>query len=619
MTATRIRLLATLTAAALLALAPTGASAASPSPTPTVAAATPSSDAGTTFTVGLMQDITSMNPFAGYLIEDYEMYALMYDTLIGYSDKDFSPVPRLAESWQESPDKLSWTYRIRKGVTWSDGVPLTAKDAAYTFNRIIHGEFEQVNYSTYVANITKADAPDDTTLVLTVSQPNPLMTRLAVPILPEHVWSAIDEKEVETYDNLPPKGAVGSGPFRLLEYRPGQFIRFAANPDYYDHPASMDELVFRLFTNEDAAVQALRKGEVDFVDNLTASPFMALEGVAGITRVSAVSDGFSEIAFNAGAATVEGQPIGDGHPALKDPRFRAAVAHAIDRTTLLDKVARGFGAEGSTVIPPLYTDHLVVPDELAYTFDIAEANRLLDEAGYRRGADGIRTMPDGTKPLKGLRLFARQESSSSTQTAQFVVGWLKQLGIDAKVQVTDEDNLGTVVANGEFDLFEWGWGVEPDPSFQLGVFTCGARSTKDGDTITAGLSDSFYCNPAYDALYAQQSKETDPEKRTAIVKQMQQLLYTDAPYVLTLYDNKLQAYRSDKWQGFVKQPRDGGWVLLQYGTYSYRHITPVTATSDEGGLSTGLLVAVGAGVVALLAVVGIVVARRRSTTDEDRE
>lgn len=617
----RTRLIAAGIAAAVLVLLPTAGAGAS---TPTPAASSGSSP--TTFTVGIMQDLTSLNPFAGYLYEDYEMYALMYDTLVGYSEKDFSPVPRLAESWQESEDKKTWTYKIRSGATWSDGVPLTAKDAAYTFNRIIQGgpdSTEQVNYSTYVANIEKAEAPDDTTLVLTVTQPNPLMLRLAVPILPQHVWEKIDAAAVETYENLPPAGAVGSGPFQLLEYRTGQFVRFKANEEYWDGAPKIDELVFRIFNNEDAAVQALVKGEVDFVDNLTATPFLALDGREGITTISAVADGFSELAFNSGAATVDGEPIGDGHPALKDPRVRRAIAQAIDKQTLLDKVYRGLGGVGDTVIPPLYTDHYVVPDDERLDFDLAKANALLDEAGYAKGADGIRTMPDGSKPLKGLRLYARQESPSSQQATQFMVGWLKQLGIDAQVKLTDEDNLGSIVANGEFDMFEWGWGVEPDPSYQLGVFTCSARSTKDGTTVSAGLSDSFYCNPAYDALYAEQGRETDPAKRTEIVKQMQKILDEDSPYVLTTYDNRQQAYRSDKWEGFVKQPADTGWVLFQYGTYSYRNIEPVSADGEGSGGDSStnwlLIGAVAAGVV-LLGVAGALVARsRKAAADEDRE
>ena len=111
------------------------------------------------------------------------------------------PVPGLAESWQESADKKTWTYKIRSGLTWSDGKPLTAKDAAYTFNRVINGEYERTNYGSYVENITKAEAPDDTTLVLTVSKPSPIMEKLYVYILPEHIWEKIDEKAVKSYKN----------------------------------------------------------------------------------------------------------------------------------------------------------------------------------------------------------------------------------------------------------------------------------------------------------------------------------------------------------------------------------------------------------------------------------
>ena len=112
-----------------------------------------------TFTVGIVNDVDSLNPFIGILAETYEVWALMYDQLVGYSQKDFSPVPGLAESWEVSDDELTWTYKIRQGVKWSDGQPLRAKDAAYTFNRIMKGTFEQTNYGNYVSNIKTVEAP----------------------------------------------------------------------------------------------------------------------------------------------------------------------------------------------------------------------------------------------------------------------------------------------------------------------------------------------------------------------------------------------------------------------------------------------------------------------------
>lgn len=598
-----------------LALAPASDTAlAAPSASPT------SSAEATTFTVGILQDIDSLNPFVGIVAEAYEMYGLMYDQLLGYSQKDFSPVPGLAESWTESTDRKSWTYKIRSGVTWSDGTPLTAKDAAYTFTRIINGEFEQTNYGSYVANITAAAAPDDTTLVLSVKQPTPIMLRLAVPILPEHVWKEIDAKEVATYANEPPQGGIGSGPFVLTERRTGQFIRFTANKDYWAGAPKVSQVVFRIFANEDAAVQALKKGEIDFLDGLSPSPFNAIKGEPGITAVAADYSGFNELAFNVGAATADGKPIGDGHPAFKDKKVRQAIAYAIDKKTLVDKVLGGLGSEGNSVIPPLYpSDHW--QPELPYTFDLAKANQLLEDAGYQKGADGIRTMPDGSKPLKGLRLFARQESTTSQQSAQFIQSWLKQVGIDTRVEVVEENKLTEIIGQGEFDMFEWGWVVEPDPDYQMSTFTCAKRSYEDAGVITADLSDSFYCNPAFDALYAQQGSETDLGKRSAIVKQMQQILYDDAPYVVTFYYDELQAYRSDRFTDLKPQPDPGGVLLFQYGTFTYRSVRP--ASGDGGGSSSGapwgLVAGIGAGLLAV-AGAGVAVARsRRRATADDRE
>jgi peptide/nickel transport system substrate-binding protein len=208
-------------------------------------------------------------------------------------------------------------------------------------------------------------------------------------------------------------------------------------------------------------------------------------------------------------------------------------------------------------------------------------------------------MPGNGKPLV-FRLYARQESKSSQRSAQFVQGWLKQVGVTANIKVLAEDNLTEQIGQGTYDLFEWGWVVEPDPDYQLSTFTCAKRSYKDGGSVLANLSDSFYCNPKYDALYAQQATQTDRAKRAETVKQMQQILYDDAPYAVTFYYDDLQAY-SDRFTGFVAQPPPKGALLFQYGTFSYRNIALASSEkADEGGIPVGLIV----GVVAVVGVAG---------------
>ncbi len=607
--------LATLT---LVVPAVVGASAAAATSSGT---ATTGTNQRVTFTVGILHDVDSMNPFTGLVAEAYEMYQVMYDSLDSTSAKDFSPVAALASDQKVSADGKTWTYTIRPDVKWSDGVPLTAKDVAYTFNRIRKGSYEQTNWGGYITNVTSVSAPDNTTVVMTTKVPSPGMTHIPIPILPEHVWSKVSEKDVKTFKNE--ENVVGSGPFVLAERKVGQFIRFTANKQYWGGAPKIDELVFRVYRNADSLAQALKKGEVDFADNLDASVWQSLKNTPGITAYSGKYGGFDELAFNVGAALDDGTPIGDGHPALKDKRVRQAISYAIDRDTVVKRVLNGTGSVGSTIIPPIYANQHLEPAS-PYTYDVAKANRILDDAGYKKGADGIRRMPDGTRPLK-FRLVARQESAASQQAVRLIQAWLKDIGIGTEVKVVAEDNLSELIGQGKFDMFEWGWVVEPDPDYQLSTFTCGNRSYKDSGQVYANLSDSFYCNPAYDALYAKQSGQIDPGERDATVKQMQQMLYDDAPYAVLYYYDNLQAY-SDKFTGFVAQPADHGILLFQYGTWSYQNIHLASAdkpagsagTTSSGSSSTPLLIGIVVLLLAGLGAAGVLI-RRRRTGDEDVE
>jgi peptide/nickel transport system substrate-binding protein len=605
------------------------------------AAAVPQAQAAdpVVFTVGILSDIDSLNPFTGILAESYEMFQLQYSTLLSTSSADFTPDSGLAESWEASADGKTWTYTLRPDLLWSDGTPLTANDVVYTFERILNGRYEQRNYGNYVRNITSVKATDDRTVVMTTSEPSPIMERLAVYILPEHVWSSVDAKAVKSFANEPEAGQtlVGSGPFLVVERRTGQFIRMVANDNFYKGRPNVDELVFRIYNNPDALGQALVKGEIDIASGLTADVFSTLEGQEGITTYAGSYAGFNELAFNTGAALVDGTPIGDGNPHMQDQKVRLAISHAIDRQQMVDRILDGYGTPGSTFIPPLYSTLHVDPGTQGY--DPALANQILDDAGYAMGPDGVRIGPDGV-PMK-YRLFVRSDSDSSVKSGEYFKSYLAAIGIEADIKPVDENALFEIIGRGEFDMFEWGWVVEPDPDYQLSTFTCGKRSYEDGGEIYADLSDSFFCNEEYDALYAQQAVTTDQAARAEIVKQMQQIVYDNVAYVVTYYYDNLEAYRSDRFEGFVGQPEGSGSLLFQYGTYSYENVAPIgsdtggetaapspgasesadagggtAAEETSGGSSTGLIIGL---VIAALVIIGLVIAlvRMRSKSSQD--
>jgi peptide/nickel transport system substrate-binding protein len=588
-----------------------------------------------TFTVGILNEIDSFNPFLGIEAESYEMWALTYDYMITYSMEDMSPEPGLAKSWETSDDGLTWTFDIREGVLWSDGEPLTAADIAFTYSRIIDGGPEAGTWGSYLTSVTSAEAPDDTTVVLTLETPNAVLPLLPIPIVPEHIWSSIDEKAVKTYPAEPTGGqpVVGSGPFRLVEGTAGgSTVRFERNPDYWQGSAHVDQVVFRVYKAEDPMVQALIKGEIDFAEGITALQVRSLEGQDGITAQNGDAPGFDEIAFNAGAVDLKtGEPIGDGHEALKDPAFRYALQFAIDRDLIVERAYQGAGDPGDTIIPALYGDyHWSPPEEDAATFDLDKADELLTEAGYTRGSDGQRLMPDGSDFGK-LRLFARSESTTSTTVMDFFAEWLGELGIDSETTVMESNKLTNVIIDGDYDAFEWGWYVEPDPGSMLAYLTCDQRGV---------WNDTWWCSEEYDSLYEQQNGEMDDAARQDLVKQMQEIFYYDAPYLVTAYTSVAEAFRNDKWACLQPQPDPGGILLIQYGIHNYLSVRPTDEAGDCDGVesalgaggtsgsgggadadeesSSGALI--GGGIAAAVVVIGggIWVMRRRSST-ADRE
>lgn len=569
------------TAGLLVPLALTGAALGSSGPATAAA-----EEEKLTFTVGILNEVDSFNPFLGIEAESYEMWALTYDYMITYSMEDMSLEPGLAESWETSDDGLTWTFDIREGVMWSDGEPLTAADIAHTYNRILDGGPEKSSWGSYLTSVTSIEAPDDTTVVLTLEEANAVLPLLPIPIVPEHVWSAVDEKAVKSYANEPTDGqpVVGSGPFRLVEGTAGgSTYRFEKNPDYWQGESRLDEVVFRVYKSEDPAVQALIKGEIDFVEGITALQVRALEGQEGITAQNGDAPGFDEIAFNVGAVDTEtGEPIGDGHEALKDSDFRFALNFALDREQIIEKAYQGAGDPADTIIPALYGDyHWSPPEEDAATFDLERADELLEEAGYGKAADGSRLMPDGSD-FGTFRLFARSESTVSTTVMDFFAEWLGELGIETETTVMESNKLTNVILDGEFDAFEWGWYVEPDPDSMLGYLTC--------DQL-GGWNDAWYCSEEYDALYAQQNGENDDAARQDLVKQMQELLYYEAPYLVTAYSSVAEAFRSDRFACFQPQPDPGGILLFQYGIDNYLNMRP----ADEAGDCDGVATALGAG------------------------
>jgi peptide/nickel transport system substrate-binding protein len=555
-----------------------------------------------TFTVGMVNDAITFNPMFMIETPEYSTADLIYDTFLGWEREDYATKGNLATGWEQSSDGLTWTFDIRDDATWHDGEPLTAGDIAYTFNWIIdEGVGNFIDYLPFTEEIT---APDDTTLVWKTTIPTqaPIYPPY-VYILPEHVLSQYEDKaDFRAWKGFP--DAVGTGPFEMVEWRRGDFWRLEANEDYWQGAPQIDEFVFRVFQNEEAMVQALKQGEIDFADDMSASAFDSAADDPNITANVGNPIYFIQMSFNQCTNEVSycRETGFNHHPATTDPDFRLAVEYAIDREVLVDRVKLGYGTPGVTVIvqPKWHNDP---PEVITYNPD--EANRILDEAGYLdTDNDGIRETPDG-EPLE-LRFIVRTENPESITAGEFIVEWLRDVGVSLETEAVNDSKLTDVWYANDYDMYIWGWGVEPDPNFQLSTYT----------TSQCGIwSDTCYSNPQYDQLFKDQQSAETLEERQQIVDQMQQVLYEDRPEIVLWYENYLQAYRSDRWTGFVKQPEPQGAILFQYGHYSTLSVRPVSAAAgDEGG---GVPVIVWIAVAAVILVIaGLVIVRRRRAEEE---
>ncbi|MFN0153102.1 MAG: ABC transporter substrate-binding protein [Gaiella sp.] len=563
------------------------------------------------FTIGLINDVESLNPLIGVEVPDYEVWNLQYATLTSLATDDFAATPGLAESWEASADGKTYTYKLRDGLKWSDDTPLTAEDIAYTLNRA--KEEGWLNYETAVANST-AKAIDDTTLEIVSSVPDPKLPNVGAYILPKHIWEKYDEKAVTKYDAL---DGVGSGPFTLAELKRGQFWRLVANDNYYGGRPVIDEVIFRLFNNADAMAAALEKGEIDAAHGLAAQSMKRLEGVEGIVTVVGEQGGFNELSVNGGRPEdkrVEG--IGNGHPALSNLEFRKAIAHSIDKQTIVDKVLVGLGRPGVTMSPsPLLDWQPEIPVEEQYAFDLEKAKSILEAAGFTDGdGDGIREL-DGENVV--LDYVVRSESTTAAQDAEFISGWLTEVGIGTKLRTVSDSKLGEIIGKGEYDMFEWGWTPFVDPDFMLDVFTC-KQLSQDPDDPTNYYNDANWCDPAYDTDYELQKVELDPEKRKEIAHRMIRALYDSATYHVLFAGGDYQAYRTDRFEGYLRQPANTGPVLFSNSSPSYVALKPVGSSADGGGgLGTGGIIGIVVAAAAALGALGFAMGRRK--TSDERE
>jgi peptide/nickel transport system substrate-binding protein len=490
----------------------------------------------------------NLNPGMAILTESYTIFELVYDSMYDLN-LDGSFTLSIADSVKRSDDGLTYTYKIKDGIKWHDGQPLTAEDVAFSYNLYKDTpEYPYMNgyYTPYFSTI-EATANNEVVLTLTEAIPNIESQLVFLYVLPKHIWEGVNKLE---YDNV---DMIGSGPFKMAEYVQNEFVRLVANKEHFATPPKVDELVFQTFENQDALVQAIKTGQLDMITEMPNTAAESLKTTENVNLVTGApfAPGVTDIIFN--QVSPENCPtdaggLCTGHPALRDRNLRLAMAHATDKQKLIDLVLLGLGSPGLTLIPDglgVWYNNSIKD----YEYDVDKANKILDDAGYKDAdGDGIRDMPDGSRPLT-FRLNWPSDSIVAPRTAELLSEMWGKIGITVEMQAVDPDALTTQCCPAfDFDIMIWGWASDPDPSALLYVYT--------SEAIPTGSSETGYSNPTYDELYAKQQTELNFDARKDIVWQMQKIVHDDVVYIIPSYDLEVQAYRTDRFTGWITdQPK----------------------------------------------------------------
>lgn len=497
-----------------------------------------SGKSGGTFRLGTASGIDSLNPYVAFNQDAYSAFEYIYPVLIQY-DSNLHYAPFFAKSWHASNGGKTWTFKTQPNAKWSDGKPLTAADAAWTINTDIkYASGGAASAAGLVNHIKNATAPNATTLVVNYDKaPGPTWVLGQFQqffILPQHIWAQHTGNkgaDLKTFANNAP--VVGSGPFTLVKFKKNNIAIFKRNDSYWGTKPKIDEFGLQQFSDDDAMVTALKANDLDAIEAVPATAMKTLRN-AGF-EVSDVP-GLDQTDF-----IINSNPNKKEHRELLDLKVKEAFDHAIDRQKIDDVTWLGAAQPANSIIPattgPWHNPHLKT-----VSFDLALANKLLDQAGFKKGSDGIR-VANGQK--MSYNVIAPTDVQSIPRTFQIIQTDFNKIGVQLKEEALDSTAAFDKMISPNntyqgFDLAMWDWVALIDPDFMLSVVTCDQYG---------GWSDSGYCNKSYDKMYSEQQVAPTEAKRRQIVWAMQEMLYNQRPYLWLSNDDSVAAV-SSKWADF---------------------------------------------------------------------
>ncbi|MGB7317040.1 MAG: ABC transporter substrate-binding protein [Planktotalea sp.] len=454
-------------------------------------------------------------------------------------DENWDPQPYLAESWDVSEDGLTVTLNLVKNAKFHDGTPLTSEDVAFSVDVIKANH----PFKSMFAPVESVDTPDAHTAVLNLSQPHPAlmlaMSGQLMSIIPKHIYGDVPVEEVKTHPRNN-ENPVGSGPFKLLEYKSGEHVILERFDDFFmEGRPYLDKVVMRIIADPAARAIAYENGEI-MLGAFEQAPRI-INRLKKVDSLTVTPKGYGAI------GPLDWLAMNTQSGPLKDVRVRQAIAHAVDKNFVHKAIMQGTAADSRTGIhpdSPLYNGD--VPD---YPLDLDKANALLDEAGF--------PLKDGTR----FALTIDFGWPDVKPQVEYVKASLKKVGIDVTVRAS-ADFPTWAKRMGEMD-FDMSW----DTVFNWGDPVIGVHRTYVSSNIGKGVwsNTQGYSNARVDELLDMAAKESDPAKRKALYDEFQMIIATELPvyHVNTLpyhtvFNNKVKNAPMGIWG--TSTPIDMVWI-----------------------------------------------------------
>jgi peptide/nickel transport system substrate-binding protein len=432
----------------------------------------------------------------------FEVLENVFDTLVE-PDENLEMQPALAQSWSVSPDQLTWSFQLRKGVTFQDGSPFTADDVVYSYRRIIDEKLSNVDKFSAVTDVS---APSPETVLIRVKQPTPnLLTNLGG----FKGMAIVQRKNVESGQIA--THPIGTGPFAFASQKSGDSIMLTANPNYWGGRPKVPGVTFRFISEPSTALSALQAGEIDWTDSIPTQRVAQLKNDDSIKLAVTPSNDYWYLALN------------EAREPWKDPRVRQAIAYAIDRKAIVQATSYGTAAANQLAIPegnPWFTPYDT------YRYDINKAKSLLAEAG--------------ASP-KNMDMLVTSEYPETVTAAQVIADNLKPLGITVNIRTVDFATWLDEQNTGNFDMLMMGWlgNIDPDDFYYAQHHTDGSSNAQK------------FSNPDVDRLLDagrvevnRQARQQDYAKAATIIADQVSYIYLYNPSVIQAWATNLSGYQA---------------------------------------------------------------------------